>query len=170
MALPTLLIMVKNNLPFLPTDNSKDAIIEQYIMEAQYYLQKWTLLSNTDVEDESKYSSLQKMLIVQLVCCNLISNQALANVGGVNGSSGTGAKRIKKGKADVVEAEFDYGKADDGSFLGLSAKDLLAKCKDKACEYAATLQYSLPMCTCGQVYDTPAFIVFENENLNCSCG
>jgi len=170
MALPTLIQMVKNNLPFLPTDNSKDAVIQQYIIEAMYYLQPWTLLSNTDVEDESKYSSLQKMLIAQLVGCNLITNQALLNVGGAGGGSGTGAKRIKKGKADVVEAEFDYGKADDGSFLGLSAEKFLNNCKMKACEYAATLNYSLPMCNCGKVYDTPAFIAFENDKLNCSCG
>jgi len=171
MALQTILEMVKGKMPFLPTDNSMDSKLEQFKLEQFYYLQKWTNIVDADVEDETKYSGLQKMLVSELVIIETLNRKVLETVGGVNGASGSAGKRIKKGKADVVEAEFDYGKASDGTFLGKTAEQLAGDHAKKACEYAMTLGYSLPMCAAlglCQVYDTPAFIAYENNN--CSCG
>lgn len=167
MALQSILEMVKNRLPFLPA-SSLDATISQYIFEQFYYLQKWTLLSNADVEDESKYSGLQKMLVAELCSYSLLERKAIENVGGSQGAAPEGAKRIKKGKADVVEAEFDYGKASDGNFFGGTSEALMGEFAKKACEYAATLEYTLPLCQklglC-PVMDVPPFLAFENPNL-----
>lgn len=172
MALQPILQMVKSRLQFLPTDNSLDAIINQFTYEQFYYLQKWTVKVDADVEDESKYSGLQKMLVAELVCCELLLRKIVEVVGGVGGSTPTAGKRIKKGKADVVEAEFDYGKSSDGTFLGLTADEIYMKHARKACEYATTLCYNLPMCGSlglAPVSDIPSFIAFEND-INCSCG
>lgn len=72
--------------------------------------------------------------------------QMAGGVGAV--SAGAGAKRIKKAKADVVEAEFDYAKASDGGTLTTKSDTIMGTLKNKICEYAATLQVRLPMCDC----------------------
>jgi len=168
MALAAILQMVKNRLPFIPADNSLDATINSFILEQFYYLQKWTGIDNNYVEDEAQYTGLQKMLVAELVCYELLERKTIENVGGVNGSAPSGAKRIKKGKADVVEAEFDYAKASDGGFLGATATELMKESASRACDYAATLGYTLPLCQklglCPAL-DVPPFLAFENPNL-----
>lgn len=158
-------------MPFIPTDGSFDNTIDNFTFEKFYYLQSFTQLNNVDVEDETKYSVMQKMLIAELVCVELLTRKTLENVAGVNGQAASAGKRIKKGKADVVEAEFDYGKASDGTFLGKTSAELIEEHSKKACEYAAILGYNLPMCAelglC-KIYDAPPFISYVNNN-NCGC-
>ena len=169
MALQNILGMVRSRLPFLAVGAPIDTVINNFITEQFYYLQKWTLLSDTDVEDETKYSAIQKMLVAELVCVELINKKVIEDVAGAGGAAGTAGKQLKRGKADVVEAEFQYGKSSDGTFMGKTAEQLEKDHAQKACEYAATLDYSLPMCAllglC-RVYDTPAFIAYENK---CKC-
>lgn len=161
MALHSIQTMVKNRLPFLTS--VEEIKIEQYTLEQFYYLQKWTMKVDPDLEDESTYSGMQKMLIAELVSYKLMEKKVVENVGGKDGGAAEGAKKIKKGKADVVEAEFEYGKASDGTFLGMSASELLSNIASQACEYAQTLGYTLPMCQklglCGP-YDVPPFLSF----------
>lgn len=170
MAVQNILGMVRSRMVYLPVSATIDTEIGNFTIEQFYYLQKWTILDDNEVEDESKYKALQKMLVAELVCIELLSKKTLSNIAGENGGEATAGKRIKRGKADVVEAEFDYAKYSDGTFLGKTAEQLISDHAKKACEYAATLGYNLPMCAelglC-QVYDTPAFISYENTNLNC---
>lgn len=178
MSLPNIKIMVKQNLPFMPIGTTivpgigltVDEKIDNIIIEQYYYLQSFTKKSDTDVEDETKYSNMQKMLIAQLVSYYFVSDGALQNVAGSAGSAGTAGKRIKKGKADVVEAEFDYGKSTDGTFLGGTTESFAMKFGQKACEYAAILKYKLPLCVdlgfCKIKSNPMPFMVFPNNNLN----
>lgn len=168
MALQNILGMVRSRLPFLPVSIQIDADIAEFTLEQFYYLQKWTKKTDAEVEDENNYSGLQKMLVAELVCCEFISKKILETVGGSAGADPTQSKRIKKAKADVVEAEFDYGKASDGTFMGMTGEQLFTLHAKKACEYAATLGYSLPMCVeygyC-KPFVAPAFLAFPNCNI-----
>ena len=178
MALQTIRKMVKQNLPFLPDgatvipgiDISVDDKIDNIIIEQYYYLQSFTGLSDADVEIETNYTNTQRMLIAQLVSYYGINDETLKNVGGSAGAGSTAGKRIKKGKADVVEAEFDYGKSSDGTFLGATTEQLSNKFAQKACEYATILKYNLPFCIdlgfCKNKSNPMPFMVFQNNNLN----
>lgn len=167
MAKRALLDMVKDRLPFLPTDNTMDDTINGFITDQEYSIQTWTKLSDDDVETEAKYKQLQKMLIAELVCYGLLDRQVIKVVGGVNGSIATPGKRIKSGTADVVNAEFDYGKAQDGAFLGQTADTIKKDHGLKACEYAIALGYNLPILYIYNLQiplDAPAFMVFDTNN------
>lgn len=174
MALASIIVLVKQRLPFLPqgADATLDPIIESMKLEEFYFMQKWTGISNDDVEDESKYTGLLRFLIVRLVCYDLIARQIVQVVGGVSGSSSVaeGTKRIKRAKADVVEAEFDYAKASDGSVLSATSTDILNTICKEICSYAAALSYfNLPMCLNQMIFDVPPFIGYENPNLKSCC-
>lgn len=178
MALQNILTMVKLKLPFLPDGSTLipnlgltvDDKLNSSIFEQYYYLQGFTKLIDADVDTEANYNNLQKMLITELVCYYSISDKALVNVAGTNGASGTAGKRIKKGKADVVEAEFDYGKSSDGTFLGMTTEQLMMKFAQRACEIAALLKYNLPLCEalgfCKAKAHPMPFMVFPNKNIN----
>jgi hypothetical protein len=87
--------------------------------------------------------------------------------GGVGSSvAGAGAKRIKKAKADVVEAEFDYAKSSDGTTLTSQTSSIVSDLKSKICAYAATLQINLPMCDCqieGEIMNFKAYVCGDND-------
>ena len=155
--------------PFLVAGTDTTTLVGNIKVEEQYYLQPYTLLNDTDVVDDTKYSNLQLLLVTEMICCEIIKKQTLQNVEGSGGTPGTGAKRIKKGKADVVEAEFDYGKASDGNFLGGTAEELLLQHTRKACEYARMLKYTLPLCI--GVLETPIipppFVTFAPPDCGC---
>jgi len=162
MALGNVEQLVRNRLPFLLSDTPTDNLIESYKIESYYFLQPNTGFSDADVEDDTKYGGVLRMLVADLVAYNLLSQKILANVGGVAGGTVTAGRRVKKGKADVVEAEFDYGKSSDGTFLGGTGSELLEQIKSSLCAKAYQLSYSLPMCDCG--VDATYFMAFN------SCG
>ncbi|RUP41613.1 MAG: hypothetical protein EKK63_04990 [Acinetobacter sp.] len=161
MALATVLDLVKVRLPFLPVGSSMDTTIETFKTERYYYLNKWTKIDIADIEDDSKYDGVLRFLVVRLVCYDLINRKVLENVGGTNGNAPTANKRLKKGKADVVEAEFDYAKASDGTTLSIDTVTLLSNLKSEICQYASILNYRLPMCDNGKTCPLP-FIVYPN--------
>lgn len=174
--------MVKMKLPFLPPGDSVipglgvtvDDKLNFIICEQYYYLQPFTGLSDSEVEEEDNYSPRQKMLIAELSAYFALCDKTLVNVAGSGGGPATGAKRIKRGKADVVEGDFEYGKSSDGSFLGMTAKELLMKFATRACEIAALLNYVLPFCEalglCSvEDSDVPPLLFIKNEDLNCNC-
>lgn len=169
MALQSIPDSVRAKLPFLDANTTgTDTIINQIKTEQYYYLSPYTKLTGSDIEDDSKYAGLQILLVTEMVCVEFLKKETLKNVAGTAGAAGTGAKRISKGKADVVEAEFEYGKAADGNFLGATAEELLLQHTRKACEYAKMLKYSLPLCigVLDMPFDTPPFLGFVD---NCGC-
>ena len=149
MALGTVLDLVKVRLPFLPVGSSMDATIESFKTDRYYFLNKWTKIDSADIEDDSKYDGVLRLLVVRLVCYDLLGRKVVENVGGVNGNAPNANKRLKKGKADVVEAEFDYAKASDGTTLSMDTEKIMSDLKSEICQYASVLSYRLPMCSNG---------------------
>lgn len=147
MANEAIIDLVKLRLPFIPTDSSKDDLINSIITEVFYLVQKCSGLSNDDVEDETKYTGLLKYLVVRYVCYLLIYYKIIEIVGGINGAVPSVTKRIKKAKADVVEAEFDYAKASDGSTLSMEATNLMRGLISEICNYASMIGCTLGICT-----------------------
>lgn len=168
--------MVKQKLPFLPDGSTiipglgitLDTKLDNLITEQYYYLQKYTQLSDVDVETEAKYTPLQRMLIAELSAYHGINDKALTNVAGSAGTEGDGGKRIKKGKADVVEAEFEYQKSKDGNFLGGTTEELKANFARRACEISAQLGYNLPFCImlglCSKKEEPIPFMFIDNPS------
>ncbi|HOZ81947.1 MAG TPA: hypothetical protein PLJ18_11525 [Niabella sp.] len=172
MAIGTVIQLVKERLPFIPNDNTYDARIESLKLEVYYALQHCTKLTDAEVEDDSKYTGLRRFLVARYVCYLLIYNKIIEVVGGVGGSAPSGNKRIKKGKADVVEAEFDYAKASDGTTLTMEATNLMNGLLKEICSYASTLKCSLPLCS-GIIKSKgygPAFIAYGGTSNICGCG
>ncbi len=146
MALKSVLELVKNKLPYLPADTSKDDLINDYKIEQYYFLQPYLNTAAANLENDNHYIGIARLLIVELVVYNMIVNKVLLNMEGSQGAAATGSKKIKKGKADVGEAEFEYANAADGNTLLMKTESLLPQVKQNICHYAATLKISLPMC------------------------
>ena len=142
----TILELVKKELPFLDDSQETTDKVALSKMEQQYFLAKYTGFTGADIEDDSKYDGTLRLLLKQLVACDLLGNKSLENVAGKSGSAATGNRRVKKGKADVVEGEFEYLKASDGGFLGNTSQEFKDMICGKACTYASQLGYRLPMC------------------------
>ena len=163
MPLSPIIDLVKNRLPFA-TDI--DAKIESFTFEAFYYFQPYLIKSDIDVEVEATYTPLETMMISDYVAWQLLVRKAVEVSGGTtSGGSGSGAKQLKKAKADVVETEFGYATANDGSAIMVKTDQLIADLKLSICEKARAinlkqnLSIDLPFCEC-EVYDTiPPFIV-----------
>lgn len=145
MALPSVLEIVKKELPYLTT--SDDASISTCICVSQWELQPYIGLDDTDTEDESKYSNRQNILVAYYTAYGMICKKVLLNMEG-NTESGIAInnKTLKKAKADVVEAEFTVGKASDGSKLLMTAEKIKEGLAKKTCQVAASLGITLPMC------------------------
>lgn len=157
MALQNIIDLVKGRLPYL--NNADDNAINSKTTEAFYFLQPQTKKSDADVETEANYKPLERMLISDLVSYWLLKKRITENVAGTGGSTTvTPMKIVKKGKADVTEAEFEIPKAQDGIFLGLNAEKLLEEIRKDLCAKAAQLNFYLPEICGEQVCDViPAF-------------
>ncbi len=167
MALKEVIELVKNRLPFVPSSGALDTKIEDFKLEQYYFLQPWTKIPDVDVETDSEYKGILRMLVAELVTYQLIIRKVIENMGGEDGELAEAGKHIKKGKADVVEAEFEYSKASDGNELLLKTEALLPELKLNICQYSCTLGYNLPMC--GKTKSEPipflAFVKDINGNL-----
>lgn len=144
MALQDITTLVKHRLPFLHADY--DAKIESFKTESFYFLQKYFGKDDNDVETESTYKPLERMLVADLTAYNLIVSKAIEMTGG-NGSTAPATKTIKRAKADVVETEFMNIKASDGTFIQLETGSLLQEIRRALCDKAAALGIGLPMCS-----------------------
>lgn len=144
MAIGSINDMVHQRLSYLnnTTDNT---IIDSWTIQQFYFLQGQTEKSDADVETESNYKPIQKMLFAALVSYKMLLKRITENMAGSAGSSVvTPGKVIKKAKADVVEAEFEVPKAKDGVFLQLDASELLDQLKAEVCSISYMLHYTIP--------------------------
>lgn len=162
MAIATINQLVHERLTYL-NSGSDNTVIDSKITQEFYFLQSQTEKTDDEVEIESNYKPLQKMLIASLVSWRMLSKRITENMAGSGGSSTvTPGKIVKKAKADVVEAEFEIPKADDGIFLGMSASALLDQLAKEVCSFAAMLHYYIPeVCDQPIVDIIPPFKVYD---------
>lgn len=169
MALQSVEDMVRGWLPWLPPAGQNlplDAQITAYKINTYYFLQSYLGIADVDVENDAIYTGVKRLLVAAMVAYDMIVNKVYENLGGNSTGTvqpGSGAQRIKKGKADVVEAEFDYSKASDGNALLMNTEKLLADLKAKICAYAVTLKINLPMCDCGDTEVCPPFLTVVED-------
>lgn len=156
----TFLQLVKQRLAFL--GDTDDTMVTNFIEEQRYLLQSAFGFDNTQVDDEAEYSAIQKMLIADLSAIEIIDRRIIQNMEGTEGAAATGSKRLKKGVADVVEAEFSYLKASDGTALLMQAEQVHANLKEKACGRAGQLGIKLAFCRSKPV--RPPFTVKSRES------
>jgi len=165
MALQSVYEMVLNRLKFVPL-TGWETNIEAFETEQMYYLNAF-LQNKTDaeVEDEANWTGVERILLAELTTYQLLIKEIIKTVGGdaeVSSKPGAGNRLIKKGKADVVEAEFEYAKAEDGRTLAVKAAQLISELKNSICRYASALDLYLPgYCSGGDDADVPAFLVYE---------
>lgn len=169
MALQTVENLVRGWLPFLPpitVNPTIDQKLIDYKINTYYYLQSYLGIADADVEVDNTYQGVKRLLVAAVEAYDLLNNKVLENIGGTSTTPPSGGKRIKKAKADVVEAEFDYAKASDGNSLITKADTIMANLKAKICEYAATLNIRLPMCDCeteGEIMNFKAYVCGDND-------
>ena len=145
MALGEVLALVKEKLPYAD-DSSFDTVIQSEKLQQYYYLQVYKGLEDSEVETDSNWTGLWRLLVVNLVCYQMIRTKAIQTTGGSFGDTNPDTRKLKKAKADVVEAEFVYIKASDGSLIQMSAEDAMNKFKETICSYAKTLKINLSLC------------------------
>lgn len=144
MAIASINEMVHQRLSCLnnTTDNT---LIDSITIQQFYFMQGQTLKTDADVETESNYKPLEKILFAALVSYNMLKKRIMENMAGSGGSSTvTPGKIVKKAKADVVEAEFEIPKASDGIFLNMNATQVLAELVKEICSTAYMLHYCIP--------------------------
>ena len=164
MALQSVEDLVKERLAFIPA-TGWETKIESYKLQMYYFLQKYLNIADADVELDATYTGLKRMLVKELVVYNMIMEKAITTTGGSSSTSapGEGSKRIKKAKADVVEAEFDYAKASDGTSIAMEAEKLIPELKKNICSYSRTLGFGLPEFCPDKKLLKPAFLTFVPE-------
>lgn len=165
MPLLTVEEIIKEKLAFVP-DTAWQTKILTYKNEQMYYLNTYLKISETndpvEIEDESKWTGMARLLLAEVTAYNLIIHKAIETTGGTETSStGAGSKIVKKGKADVVEAEFEVAKAEDGRTIALKTSALLPVLKENICRYAQTLGIFLPGYCGEESVDIPAFLIKE---------
>lgn len=145
--LPSILELVKVDMPFL--DDSDNTRIHIKTLEAMYFLREYIAKTDDQVEDETQWKPLERILLAKLVCMSFLTRKAVQIAGG-DSSSEDGAvpdnSFLKKGKADVVEAEFEQLDIRKTATLGIDATSLYNRIAKEACSHAMTLKISLPFC------------------------
>jgi len=169
MALKTIDEMVKNRLAFIPQTDWVTSI-DDFRIEQSYYLSQFIEIgdgSEAVIEDESNWTGMNKILLAEITSYQLLKKEMVEVVGGEgedgeNITPGSGSKMIKKAKADVVEAEFEYSKSEDGRTLAVKAKELLFELKNSVCRYSISMGIHLPgYCPEEDVNPQPPFIIVE---------
>lgn len=149
MPLKTIDEMVKNRLAFIPSTEWQTDI-DDFRIEQSYYLSTYVDLgienpTDTQIEDEANWTGRNKILLAEVVTYQLLVKKIVETMGGdENSSVGSGSKMIKSAKADVVEAEFEYAKADDGRTLATKVSSLIDELKENICRYSQALGFYLP--------------------------
>jgi hypothetical protein len=146
MAQKSVKLMVYNRLPFLAVTNGNNDLIDDYTNDAYFYLQPWTQYSDAVVELDDTYRGAVRILVAEVVAYNILIRKVLANMTAAESGSSAVSKHLKKGKADVVEAEFEYAKASDGNELIMEATNLVPVIKQAMCNYSASMGWYLPDC------------------------
>ena len=160
MALDPIIDLVKCRLPFA-TDI--DAKITSFTTEAFYLLHNVFGVFDPDIENETAYSPLQRTLIADYVAYILLMRKAIQTAGGTtSGEQGNGGKLLKRAKADVVESEFIYSTAADGSSVMIKTDELISELKQSICDKGRALNVNLPFtfCDCLPVDIVPPFKIY----------
>lgn len=119
-------------------------LVESEILQTKYALQPYLDKSDVEVEADTSYTELQKMLIAYYTAYQLTVRRAGDNLTGEGGEVPTLEAPIKKLKADVVETEFS--ELGGQNRLVLDTNSLLESLKKLVCETAMTLKLRLPLC------------------------
>ncbi|MAX80385.1 MAG: hypothetical protein CL843_09435 [Crocinitomicaceae bacterium] len=135
--------LVYSTLPFLVNSTETDDLIEVFKTKSISLIE--SQLDLDDPYDESSYSNLQISFISELTSYELVNRKILENTGGINGETTTGAKGVKKAKADVVEVEYEFFKT--GVNLTEEASKIVSRLSKSICQTATVLNISLPMCS-----------------------
>lgn len=130
-------ILIRDRLAFLEESPSNDALIERQKAVTFAHLQGQTKLADEVAYDDSSYTGILRLLVVDLTSYRLLERK-------IKESVSDGGKRLKKAKADVVETEFDYAKASDGNVFMKSASGVMDDLKESIAGYCAILKYILP--------------------------
>jgi hypothetical protein len=158
MPLPTLETMIGDRVPFLSDTPSDLDKIASKKTEAFYFLQKALGKTDEDVEDESKYTAMEKLLIADFTAYELIQKEV---VNKTIGTGSSGGKTIKRVKAADVETEFMF--PDKGASTTLTVDTLLKNLKDSICQKATQLDIFIPLCDCSVSQALPMpFIYIED--------
>ena len=137
--------MVKKLLPYL--NDAQDADTGEWICMSQHELQPFTGIEDADVENESEYSNRQNILVAHHTAYKMLCEKVLLNMeGNTDDVIAINNKTLKKAVADVVEVEFEVGKAKDGSKLLMTAAELKLDIAKKTCHLAFSLDIQLPLC------------------------
>lgn len=130
------------------SDISNDPIITRRLLDAMYYLQKYTSVDDSNVEDETAYNRNQQSLIVFVAIYFMYQREVnRMRTGNSAGELPTGS--LKRMKADVVEIEYE---GDSGK---LNLEKTLMQWKLMACQQAALMDYALPLCSDPEERDGP---------------
>ncbi len=159
--------IIKQKLSFVP-QTGWETKIETYKHEQMYYLNEFLIISETGdetvIEDEANWIGMKRLLLAEITTYQLIINKVISTTGGAAGeTTGSGSKMIKKAKADVVDAEFEYAKADDGRTIAMKTEALLPELKANVCRYAKTLNINLPGYCPEERGDLPPFQIVNPE-------
>ena len=150
MALKSVDIMVKNRLSFVP-QTGWETLISDFETEQMYYLDIYLKKSEKDppedIEDEDNWVGVERLLLAEITTYQVLTQEIVKTIGGDADAStkvGAGSKKIKSAKADVVEAEFEYAKSEDGQTLALKCRELIPVLEQSICRYAQALGFYLP--------------------------
>jgi hypothetical protein len=165
MAIASVKVMVNDRLPYT-APLAFDVIIERTRVQMCYLMQSQTAKSDADVELESNYRALENMLFAAMVAYQLVKSKVVQNMAGDGTNAGTAAKTLKRGKADVTEAEFIVVKASDGALIQMETSVFLKDLLMEICTMGRSMGYSVPWCSL-PMDQIPAFIVGEDFP-NCS--
>ncbi len=137
MALSTINEIIFDRLPFLVNNQESVSLIERQKSISFVHLQANTKFTDDEAFEESKYNGTLRLLAAELTAYRILERE-------IKKSVSEGSKKIKKVKADVVETEFEYGKASDGNGFLKNADSILSDLKESIAGYCATLNYFIP--------------------------
>lgn len=157
--------MVKTRLMFLADDATADGKIASRLTEAFYLFQECMEKIDAEVEDESKYTNLQKIFFADYVAYVYLRDEIIRNAG----SARTEAATIKRAKADVVEVEYMTGKEREGLGLIKKANEISAELLSSLCATAKKINCCPAICS--QIagdgsHISPPMIYVETYNID----
>lgn len=145
--LAPILDLVKEDLTWLSSADDSKIISKK--LQVMYFLQTYLKKTDEEVEEETAWKPRERILIAKVICLELLTRKASTIAGG-DSSSEDGAvpdnSFLKKGKADVVEAEFEQLDIRKTATLGIDAASLYDRICKEVCAMAITLNISLPYC------------------------
>lgn len=160
MAIASVKVMVNDRLPYT-TPGSFDLVIERTRVQMCYLMQSQTGKPDADVEAEANYKALENMLFAAMVAYQLVKSKVIQNMAGDGTTGGTAAKTLKKGKADVTEAEFVVVKASDGALIQMETSKFLEDLLLEICTWGRSMGYAVPWCSL-PMDQIPPFIVGDD--------